>query len=231
MFSNPIYLLLIVPMLLAWWSQMKVRETYKKYDAIPNRHEYRGTEIARRLIDHYGLGGISIESTDGHLTDHYDSRSKVLRLSDGVANGRSITSLGIVAHEVGHALQDAENYHFMRLRTSLAPRVGKITQWSSIAFIGGWILGIPVLMALSALIMVGMVIFSLVTLPVERNASDRALSSLEMTGLAVGEEREGVHQVLRAAAFTYLTGFAQRIGRFLFYVLLVASAKGFSLPL
>jgi uncharacterized protein len=231
MFSNPMYLLLIVPMLLAWWSQGKVRQTYKKYDAQPNQRGYRGMDIARRLIAHYGLAGITIEKAEGYLTDHYDSRSNILRLSDGVANGSSITSLGIVAHEFGHALQDAENYHFMRLRTMLAPRVGKITQWSSVAFIGGWILGIPVLMAFSALIMAGMVVFSLVTLPVERNASERALASLEMTGLAVGEEREGVRQVLRAAAYTYLAGFTQRIGRFLFYVLLVATAKGFTIPL
>ncbi len=231
MFSNPMYLLLIGPMLLAWLSQVKVRNIYKKFDEKPNNHGYRGTDIARRLIAHYGLAGITIEKTQGYLTDHYDSRANVLRLSDGVANGSSITSLGIVAHEVGHALQEAEGYHFMRLRSMLAPRVAKITQWSSVAFIGGWLLGIPVLMALSALIMAGMVVFSLVTLPVEKNASDRALASLEMTGLAAGEEREGVKKVLRAAAFTYLAGFAQRFGRFLFYVLVIAMAKGFTSPL
>ena len=171
-----------------------------------------------------------IERVPGCLTDHYDPQANILRLSDGGAIGQAITALGIVAHEVSHAAQDVEDYHFMRLRTGLAQRVGQVTQWSSIAFIGGWILGIPVLMALSGLIMAAMLILSLVTLPVERNASDRAIKSLEQSGLAVEEEKAGVRQVLRAAVFTYLAGFAQRLGRFLFYVLLVAMAKGFLPP-
>ncbi len=227
---NPLYLLLLVPMLLAWWSQAKVRQTYEKYNNQPNRRGYNGVDIARRLLVHYGLTDIRIERTSGYLTDHYDPQTNILRLSDGVANGRSLTSLGIVAHEVGHAAQDAQNYRFMRLRTFLAQRVGQVAGWSSIAFIGGWLLGIPVLMGLSGVILGGMLIFSLVTLPVERNASDRALKSLEATGLALAEEREGVRQVLRAAAFTYLAGLAQQLGRFLFFVVMVALAKGFIRP-
>ena len=223
---NPLYLLLLVPMLIAWWSQAKVRKIYEEFNAKPNRQGYNGMDIARRLLDHYELTGIKIERISGYLTDHYDPQANILRLSDGVANGSSITSLGIVAHEIGHAAQDAENYRFMRLRTFLAIRVGQVTQWSSIAFIGGWIFGVPLLMAFSGIIMAAMVVFSLVTLPVERNASDRALASLDQSGLAVGEERDGVRQVLRAAVFTYLAGLTQQIGRFLFFIVMVAVAKG-----
>jgi uncharacterized protein len=227
---NPLYLLLIVPMLLAWWSQAKVRKIYEDFGAKPNQHGYSGEEIARRLLVHHGISDVKVERAAGYLTDHYDPQANILRLSDGVANGKSITALGIVAHEVGHAVQDAENYHFMRLRSYLAQRVGQVTQWSSIAFIGGWIFGVPILMAFSGLIMAAMLILSLVTLPVERNASERALKSLEQIGLAVGEESSAVRRVLRAAAFTYLAGVAQQLGRFLFFVLLIAMAKGFSPP-
>lgn len=223
---DPWYLLAFIPMLLAWFSQVKVRKIYKQYDEQPNRRGLNGLEIAENLLGHYTLSSIRIENTPGVLTDHYDPQANILRLSDGVARGRSITALGIVAHEVGHASQDAENYRFMRLRTFLGKRVGLITQWSSIAFIGGWILGFPVLMALSGAILAGMLLFSVVTLPVERNASDRALRSLEETGLAVAEERKGVRIVLRAASFTYLTNVVQRLGSFLFLVVMVAAARG-----
>lgn len=223
---NPIYLLLLIPMLLAWYSHVKVRKTYQQYDEQPNRGGLNGVEIANSLLGYYQLSGIRIENISGYLTDHYDPQTNVLRLSDRVARGSSVTALGIVAHEVGHAAQDAENYHFMRLRTFLGKRVGLITQWSSIAFIGGWIFGIPVLMAMSGMILLGMFIFSVVTLPVERNASYRALQSLEETGLAAEEERKGVRAVLRAASFTYLTNVVQRLGSFLFLVVMVAVARG-----
>lgn len=224
---NPTYLLLLVPMALAWYSQAKVRKIYEEYNQRPNRRGFTGVDSAALLLSHYGLTNVQIERTPGYLTDHYDPQANILRLSDGVANGSSVTSLGIVAHEVGHAAQDAENYHFMRLRTFIGQRVGKITQWSSVAFIGGWIFGIPLLMGLSGFIMAAMVVFSLVMLPVERNASDRALQSLEKTGLSDGQERDGVKRVLRAAAFTYLAGVAQRLGSFLFFVVMIAAAKGF----
>ncbi len=224
---NPLYLLLIIPMLLTWWSQSKVRQTYEEYGERPNRLGLSGTEAATRLLAHLGLSSLRIERISGYLTDHYDPRKKTLRLSDGVARGSSITSLGIVAHEVGHAAQDAQRYRFMRLRTALSRRIGQVTGWSSIAFVGGWIFGVPLLMAFSAAMMAGMVVFSLVTLPVERNASDRALKSLEETGMAAPEEIGGVRKVLRAAAFTYLTGLGQRLGRLMFFVLLAVMGMGF----
>lgn len=222
---NP-YLLLLAPMLLGLYAQMWVRKTYEKYEASPNALGLSGLEAARELLARYGLSQVAIERTPGHLTDHYDPQSKKLRLSEGVAQGRSVTALGVVAHEVGHARQDAEQYRFMRLRTAMGQRLGRATLWSSFVFVGGMVFGVPVLMGLGGLLLAGMVLFALVTLPVERNASDRALASLQGLGLAVGEELTGARRVLRAAAFTYLAALSQRLGTFLFFVILVVLARG-----
>jgi len=223
---NPLYLLLIIPALLGWFAQGRVRATYEKQAAQPNSLGLSGLEAAKRLLAQHGLSGVSIERAEGHLTDHYDPQTKTLRLSDGVANGRSVTALGIVGHEVGHAAQDAQGYRFMRLRTLLARRISVVTQWSSFIFIGGMLFGISILMALGGVMLAGLALFSLVTLPVERNASDRALAALQAMGLAATEEIAGVRRVLRAAAFTYLAGVAQRLGTFLFFAIAVLAARG-----
>jgi uncharacterized protein len=222
---NP-YLLLLVPMLLGLYTQTWVRKTYQKYEASPNGLGLTGLEAAKQLLARYGLTQVAIERTPGQLTDHYDPQSKKLRLSEGVAHGRSVTALGIVAHEVGHARQDAEHYRFMQWRTAMGNRLGQATLWSSFIFVGGMVFGIPILMALGGLLLAGMVLFALVTLPVERNASDRALASLQQMGLAAGQELKGARRVLRAAAFTYLAALSQRLGTFLFFVVLVVLARG-----
>jgi Zn-dependent membrane protease YugP len=225
-FFNPLYLLLIVPALLGLYAQRRVRAIYEQYGASPNGLGVSGLEAAKRLLSHHGLTQVDIERTPGHLTDHYDPRAKVLRLSDGVAHGQSVTALGIVAHEVGHAVQDAEGYRLMRARTFLAHRVGQMTQWSSFIFIGGMLFGVPILMGLGGVLLAGLTLFALVTLPVERNASERALVSLQQTGLTETEETEGARRVLRAAALTYLAGLGQRLGTFLFFVVVIAAALG-----
>jgi Zn-dependent membrane protease YugP len=223
---NPLYLLLILPGLLGWYAQKRVRDIYERYGEVPNQKGADGVEIARSLLTQHGLQAITVERTPGHLTDHYDPQKKVLSLSDGVANGRSITALGIVAHEVGHAVQDAQGYRFMQARTWLAQRVGVLAQWSSFIFVGGMLFGNQMLMALGGVLLFGMLVFSLVALPVERDASRRALASLEQAGLTNPEEKKGVKKVLKGAAFTYLAGIGQRLGTFLFFVAVVGAARG-----
>jgi len=220
------YLLLIVPGLLAWLAQARVRQVYEKYGARKNSRAITGLEAAKRLLSHHGLSGVTIERAQGHLTDHYDPETKTLHLTDGVANTESVAALGIVAHEVGHARQDAEGYRLMRARTTMGHRLSVAAQWGSFAFIGGMMFGIPVLMVLSGLFMAALVIFTLVTLPVERNASDRALTILEQTDLAGDEDRQGVRQVLRSAALTYLTNLGNRLATFLFFAATVGTALG-----
>ncbi|MDD2694525.1 MAG: zinc metallopeptidase [Anaerolineales bacterium] len=221
------YLLWVLPMLLAWYAQRRVRQVYVKYDRVPNQRQVNGQQAAERLLAHYRLNGVRIERIDGRLNDHYDPRRNTLRLTDGVINNRSITALGIVAHEAGHAAQDADGYRFMRLRSFLANRLGTLTQFGSLAFIGGMVLRIPSLMLVSGVMLGGLLLFSLVTLPVERDASKRALDSLHQAGLVAEDERQGVRQVLSAAAFTYLASLGQRLGSFLFFAVMVGAAGGF----
>jgi uncharacterized protein len=218
------YLLLIVPALLTWYAQARVRRVYDKHGDQENSTGATGREIAQALLDKQGLEDVKIELAKGRLTDHYDPQAKVLRLTEDVANGRSVTAASIVSHEVGHAVQDAEGYRFMRLRTRMSRVVSRVAQWSSIAFVGGMFFGVPLLMGVSGLILAALVIFTLVTLPVERDASKRALAMLEDLGLASAGEKSSANQVLRAAALTYLTALGQRLATFLFFAAMVGAA-------
>jgi Zn-dependent membrane protease YugP len=144
----------------------------------------------------------------------------------GFAHGSSITALGIVAHEVGHAAQDAQGYRFLLAHNWLAKRVSVLAKWSSFIFVGGMLFGNQLLMALGGMLLFGMLVFSAVTLPMERDASRRALAALEQARLNNPEEKKGVEKVLRGAAFTYLAGLSQRLGTFLFFVAVVGAARG-----
>jgi uncharacterized protein len=223
---NPIYLLILISALLAWFAQARVRKVYQINEAKPNRQQVNGLDVANRLLAFHELKDVSVETVPGELSDHYDPVTKTMRLSNEVATSRSITSLGIVAHEVGHAVQDVEGYHFMRLRTSMARHISVAAQWSSFVFLGGILFRIPVLMVLAGVFMFAMLLFTLVTLPVERDASKRALKSLEQTGLVSGDEAKGVRQVLNSAAFTYLASLGQRLASFLFFAMVILLAIG-----
>lgn len=223
---NPLYLLLILPGLLGWYAQKRVRDIYEEYGAVSNQEEVDGIEAAHRLLATSGLQGVVVERTPGHLTDHYDPQKNTLRLSDGIAHGRSLTALSVVAHEVGHASQDAQGYRLLKVRSWMAHRVGALAQWSSIIFVGGMLFGNQLLMGLGGLLLFGMLIFALVTLPVERDASRRASVALEQAGLISAEEKKDVDKVLRGAAFTYLAGLGKRLGTFLFFVAVVGAARG-----
>jgi uncharacterized protein len=220
------HLLLIVPAVLAWFAQSRVRGIYERHADTPQHANLTGIEVARRLLQRHGLMDVTIERTAGYLSDSYDPQTRTLRISDGVANTSSVTSLGIVAHEVAHAIQHAEDYRFMRLRTAAAERLNGVAQWGSLAMIAGILLQIPVLWAFSGLVLLASLVFAVITLPVERDASRRALATLEETGLATGQEIEGARRVLRAAAFTYMAGLAQRLGTFLFFALAALALFG-----
>jgi uncharacterized protein len=223
---NLTYLLLIIPGLFSWYAQAKVRRVYEQYREAPNRRRISGQNAVAELLRHHNLSDVKVEQVRGTLSDHYDPRSKTLRLTEGVSTSSSVTALGIVAHEVGHALQDAEGYRFLRLRANLAQLLGALAWFSPLVFIGGMMYGNSTLMILGGLMLAGQAVFSLVTLPVERNASTRALASLEATGLVAGEERQGVKKVLRSAAFTYLVNLGKRLTMFLFFVLVYGTAAG-----
>jgi uncharacterized protein len=215
------WLLLLVPLVAGYLVQRRVRSVFERYRAVPNRAGVTGAELARSLLDAHGLGRVRLELTPGFLSDHYDGSAQTLRLSEVVARERSVAALGIAAHEVAHAYQDAEGSRVYRARRTIGEPLAKLAPWSGFLFIGGFWFGIPILMVLSIAYVAGMVIFALATLPVELSASHRAITLLRDNGLTDAEETGEVEQVLRAAALTYVVGLLQQLG-FLFALVLVA---------
>jgi len=198
-------ILLLPAFALSLYAQFRVSSTFKRYSTVRSGRGLTGAAGARLLLDGGGLSHVSIELTEGRLSDHYDPRSKVLRLSPDVANRDSLAALGVAAHEVGHALQDAQGYAPMRARSSLVPVASLGSNLGMILFIAGLFIGRnPLLMNLGILLFSAAVLFTLVTLPVEFNASRRALALLNSQGILVAGEVDGARKVLSAAGLTYV---------------------------
>ncbi len=220
-YLDPIYFFFALPpLLLVLYAQFKVQSTYSKFLKTPNMTGITGAQAARRLLDASGLGYVGIDGAPGELSDHYDPSQKVLRLSSGVAYSASVASLGIVAHEVGHAVQDQRAFLPMQVRTGLVPIVNLGTTLGYIFFLAG------IFLQFTGLVWAGVGLFSLgfvftvVTLPVELNASSRALALLRNNGLVGTTELAGAKAVLDAAALTYVAAMAQALGNLLYYVFL-----------
>jgi Zn-dependent membrane protease YugP len=229
-FFDPRYLLFALPaLLLAFYAQYKVKSAYNKYSRKPNARGLSGYEIARILLRSAGLDHVAVNEVPGQLNDHYDPRKDVLSLSQGVARSQSVAALGIVAHEVGHAMQDATNYGPLRVRAGLVPAVSIGSWLGPIVFLVGFLLsaytGSTVIAWLGIFLFAGTAVFALVTLPVEFNASHRALQLLRTYQLADGQELQETKQVLDAAALTYVAALAQALSTLLYYVFLLT---GFS---
>ena len=198
-------MILVIPgLLLGLWAQMRVSSAFKKYSAVHARNGMSAEEVARSMLNRADCGDVSVRSVSGNLTDHYDPRNNTLRLSDGVYGSTSVAAIGVAAHECGHAMQQHEGYAPLKLRSALVPVVnlgsnlyfpifllGLLFSWEPLLYVG---------IACFALTLV----FSLVTLPVEFNASGRALRVLEQQGYLSGEEMDGARAVLNAAAMTYV---------------------------
>lgn len=228
MLYNTNYLIYMLPaMILMMLVQMYVRSAYSKWSRVPARSRFTGAEAAQRLIQSAGLYNVSVEGVQGELTDHYDPRSKVLRLSRGVYSQSSVAALAITAHELGHAMQDKEEYFPLRLRAALVPAV-------NIGSYLGWILLlIGIFLQMTGIAWLGVVVFSagvvfaLATLPVELNASARARRLLADSGLIQGEdEMKGVSNVLNAAALTYVAALITAILQMLYWVSAVVGMGG-----
>jgi Zn-dependent membrane protease YugP len=205
---------------------MKIKSAYSKYSRVPNARGVTGVEAAQTLLQANELEGVQIQGTPGALTDNYNPRNKSLNLSQGVANGRSIAGLAVVAHEVGHAVQDRTGYGPMRLRSGIVPLVQVSSAVGPIIFILGYMLGWSGLAWLGLLLFSAGAIFALITVPVERNASARALQMLTTTGLIVQQEEQvGARKVLDAAALTYVAALVQALGTLLYYVMLLTGGS------
>ncbi len=223
---DPRYYLFALPaLILGLYAQYRVRSAYQKYLQVRNTRGMAGHEAARRLLEANGLYDVSVQETQGQLSDHYDPRRKALFLSPAVARSATVASLGIVAHEVGHAVQDAANYGPMKLRAGLVPAV-QIGSWlGPIIFMAGLFLPIPNLSLIGLLFFSGTLLFSLVTLPVEYNASSRAVAMLERSGLLTASDEKGVRQVLSAAALTYVAAAAQALSTILYYLSILGGRR------
>ncbi len=224
---NPLYWVFSLPaLLLALAAQAWVRGSYRKYLDVPNSRRITGLDAARELMRATGLH-LQLERTRGTLSDHYDPRSGVLRLSEGVARRPSVASVAIVAHEIGHALQDAGEYLPLKIRSGLVPVVNFTSWLGPILFFVGYFFQSLELARLGVLAFGGAVVFALVTLPVEINASRRALDLLKRTNiLQTEEEKQGARRVLTAAALTYVAALAQAISTLLYYVFILGGLGG-----
>ena len=221
---DPTYLLLIPGLLLALYAQMKISSTFAKWKHVSSRAGVTGAQMARMILDDNGCGSVRIEHVAGKLTDHYDPQDGVLRLSREVYHSDSIAALGVAAHEAGHAIQDAQGYAPMRIRAALVP-VANIGSSAAIPlFMLGLIFSWQPLLKLGILCFSLAVLFYLVTLPVEFNASSRAVSILA-GGLLPDDEVCGVRKVLSAAALTYVAAALQAVLQLLRLVLLAGSRR------
>ena len=226
-FYNSSYLLFMIPaFLLMLITQIYVRSAYNRWSRVNARSGINGSEAARRLMQFGSLYGVRIEPVAGQLSDHYDPRSKVLRLSQGVYTGTSIAALAIAAHELGHAMQDKEGYAPLRLRSLLVPAVNIGSYLGWIFIILGLAVNITGLSWLGVIIFSGGAVFALATLPVEFDASRRAKRLLREAGIVqTAEEQRGVSAVLNAAALTYIAALVTAVLQLLYYVSLVAGRR------
>ncbi|HDQ45581.1 MAG TPA: zinc metallopeptidase [bacterium] len=215
--------LLMPAVLLALWANARVKNTFQKYSKVPASSGLTGAEVAGRLLGASGLGDVPVEAVGGTLSDHYDPKGRILRLSNGVARGRSVAAVGVAAHEVGHAIQHQQAWGAFRLRQSLFPAAHIGSRLAFPLFIAGLLFSIPPLLDVGIILFSAAVAFQLVTLPVELDASRRALALLDTRGFLHQAEVGQARKVLRAAALTYVASTAVAVIHLLRLVILRGS--------
>jgi Zn-dependent membrane protease YugP len=221
-FFNPWYFIISLPaLLLAMYAQWRVQSAVNKYSQVYTGQGATGARVARALLDSYGLTQVAVERTQGFLGDHYDPTSRTLRLSPAVYDTPSVSAVGIAAHETGHALQHAEGYWPLQARSAIVPAVQFGSFLGPLVFLAGMLFLGQQVAWLGVILFSAVVVFALVTLPVEFDASRRAKELLASAGFAVGDELAGVSRVLDAAALTYVAGLAQALTTLLYYVFIL----------
>lgn len=216
MFIDTSYIIYVLPaLILAMWAQGRVSSTYSKYGNVLSIRGLTGAEVARRILSLNGVTDVTVERISGHLTDHFDPRTKVIRFSDSVYNSTSVAALGVAAHETGHALQHNQGYIPIKLRNSVLPvaNLGSYAAFPLVLF--GLLFQNGVMIDVGIILFSAVVAFQLITLPVEFNASKRALNVLDGQGILEGEELIGAKKVLSAAAMTYVASAAVAIANLL----------------
>lgn len=221
---DPTYILFALPgMLLAMWAQMQVKRRFAHFSQVPNQTGLSGAEVAAAILKSNSIYHVTIEPVQGMLSDHYDPSAKALRLSHDVYYGRSIAAAGVAAHEVGHAIQDASGYRWLRMRSAIVPMLTFTSPLALPVLLGGTVLmsmGVvfgKAVAVIGVLLFSALVVFQLVTLPVEFDASKRALIAVERGRLIAGE-KDGARKVLNAAALTYVAAAVASVGQLLYWL-------------
>ena len=223
MFFDPIYILLVaIPTaILTFWAQGKVKGTYRKYAKVPSAMGMTGAQVAQTIFVKNGVRNIKVEPIAGELTDHYDPRAKAVRLSQGIYGSGSLSAAAVAAHECGHVLQDVEGYKFMNLRAALVPVFNLGSRLGPVLIMIGLLLNVLNLAWLGVIFFATALLFHIVTLPVEFDASHRALRLVNELGILQGEENKGARAVLSAAALTYVATAFTAFLNLLYYVILI----------
>ena len=213
------YLLYMLPgLVLMLYAQFKVKHSFSKYSKVTNRRGLTGADAAREVLRQNGVDGVQIEHVSGNLTDHYDPRTNIIRLSDEVYNSTSVAAVGVAAHEAGHAVQYAKSYGPIKLRAAIIPACNIGSQLGIPLALIGAVMGVLGLVYVGLALFGLAVLFQVVTLPVEFNASRRAISAINSTALLTKEEASGAKAVLSAAAMTYVAAMIQSLLMLLYYV-------------
>ncbi len=218
-------ILIVIGLAISLLSQAFISITYKKYKKINNKKLISGAETARKILSANGLDKIYVVETQGYLTDHYDPRAKVIRLSQDIYRGETIAAASVATHEVGHAIQDKENYKFMRIRSSLVPITNIGSKFGYLVILAGVFLNMMGLLYLGLILLGSILLFQLVTLPVEFNASKRGKKNLEKLNILTKSELNSASKVLGAAAFTYVASFITTIIELMRYLLIANNGR------
>lgn len=221
-----LYLLFSLPaLILGFWAQIKVQSAFNKYSRVRTFTGLTGAEVARRILESHGLTNVKVEQTSGFLSDHYDPISRTLRLSPNVFRSNSLAAAGIAAHEAGHALQHAENYFPLQVRSAIVPTV-QIGSWlGPIIFMMGLFFMGNTVAWIGLILFAATAVFALITLPVEFDASNRAKAILATSGMVYNTEMEGIRSVLDAAALTYVAAAIQAVSTVLYYLFLLSGRQ------
>lgn len=226
MFFNPLFLVFALPgLLLGLWAQARVRGTFNSYSKSRTMNGLTGAEVARHLLDSQGLQDVRIEEIQGNLSDHYDPRERILRLSPDVYRNPTVAAAGVAAHEMGHALQHDSGYSPLQIRSAIVPAVQFSSKLAPFIFMAGLLLGFTQLSWVGVGLFALAVLFSLVTLPVEIDASKRAKALLGKSGILTVDELGGVDKVLNAAALTYVAAAVAAIGQLMYFATLAGGGR------
>ena len=223
---HPSMLMLIPGMVLVWWAQQRVQGTYDKYSKVQSSMGMTGAEVAETILKRMGINHVTVEPVAGVLSDHYDPTAKAVRLSEVVYGSTSLAAAAVAAHECGHVLQDVQGYQAMNMRSALVPAVNIGAQFGPMLIMGGFMLGglgsvSMVFIYIGLLLFASSLVFHLVTLPVEFDASARALKMIDEFGILQGEENKGAKKVLNAAAFTYVATALYSLLQVMQYVIMI----------